>query len=71
MKNLKRTRNKKMTDAEVELFCQSVEDVLTQIKERSESTKTKKSRSKKKKANPPIYDDDVSPSEEELFASRN
>ncbi len=45
MKKIKRSK-KQLTDAEIELFCQSVEDVLTQIKERSETKKSKKSKKK-------------------------
>jgi hypothetical protein len=45
MKKIKRSK-KQLTDTEIELFCQSVEDVLTQIKERSETKKSKKPKKK-------------------------
>jgi tRNA C32,U32 (ribose-2'-O)-methylase TrmJ len=45
MKKSRHTK-KKLTDEEIELFCQSVEDVLTQIKIRSESKKSKKPKKK-------------------------
>jgi len=48
MKKTRRSKNKKMTDAEIELFCQSVEDVLGKIKDRSASKKGKKAKVKVK-----------------------
>jgi hypothetical protein len=45
MKKIKRSK-KQLTDTEIELFCQSVEDVLTQIKVRSETKKSKKPKKK-------------------------
>ena len=34
MKNQKRFKNKQMSDAEIEIYCQGVDEVLTKIKDR-------------------------------------
>ena len=38
----KHTKIKRMTDKEIELFCQGVENVLTKISDRADSIKSKK-----------------------------
>ena len=42
MKKRKRAKNKQLTDTEIDQFCQSVEDVLTKIKDRTPPKKSKK-----------------------------
>lgn len=70
MKKLKRSKHKSFTDAEIELFCRSVEDVLTQIKVRSSSKKGKKAKSKELLISEEellIEDEDMLPLEDELL----
>jgi hypothetical protein len=61
MKKTRRSK-KKLTDAEIDLFCQGVEDILTQIKARSETKKSKKS----KKMELFISEDELEALEEEF-----
>lgn len=42
MGKMKRSKNKQFTDAEIEQFCRSVEDILVKIKDKSSSKKSKK-----------------------------
>jgi hypothetical protein len=46
MKNRKRFKNKQMTDTEIEIFCQSVDEVLTKIKDRCGAKEKKKQKKK-------------------------
>ena len=56
MKNQKRFKNKQMTDTEIEIYCQGVDEILTRIKDRCGNKERKKRK-----------DEDVMPSEEELM----
>jgi hypothetical protein len=46
MKNQKRFKNKQMTDTEIEIFCQSVDEILTKIKDRFSDREKKKEKKK-------------------------
>jgi len=41
MKNKKRFKNKQMTDTEIEIYCQGVDEVLAKIKDRCDAKKEK------------------------------
>ena len=45
MKNQKRFKNKQMTDTEIEIYCQGVDEVLTKIKNRCDAKEKKKKKS--------------------------
>jgi hypothetical protein len=45
MKNQKRFKNKQMTDTEIEIYCQGVDEVLTKIKDRCDAKEKKKKKS--------------------------
>lgn len=69
MKTLKRSKHKSFSDAEIEQFCRSVEDVLTQIKTRSSLKKGKKAKSKDLLIPEELLleDEDMLPIEDELL----
>jgi hypothetical protein len=47
MRKQKRFRNKRLTDADIDLYCRSVEEVLTKIHVRSSTKKGKAKQNKK------------------------
>lgn len=69
MSKLKRSKHKSFSDAEIDLFCRSVEDVLTQIKTRSCLKKGKKAKSKELLIPEELFseDEDTLPLEDELL----
>ena len=42
MGKMKRSKNKQFTDADIDKFCQSVEEILVKIKDKSSTKKGKK-----------------------------
>lgn len=61
MSKMKRSKNKQFTDADIDQFCQSVEEILVKIKDKSSSKKAKKVKVKDLMiSEEEIDDDDIS-----------
>ncbi|MBI4843939.1 MAG: hypothetical protein HY809_06405 [Nitrospirae bacterium] len=69
MKKHKRSRVKHLTDAEIDMFCKSVEDILVKIKDKSSSKKGRRGRAKDILiADEDVFvDDELLPVEDELL----
>lgn len=59
MGKMKRSKNKQFTDADIDQFCQSVEEILVKIKDKSSTKKGKKVKVKDLLISEVDLDDDI------------
>lgn len=59
MGKMKRSKNKQFTDADIDQFCQSVEEILVKIKDKSSTKKGKKVKVKDLLITDVDVDDDI------------
>lgn len=68
MGKMKRSKNKQFTDADIDKFCQSVEEILVKIKDKSSAKKGKKVKVKDLLISEEELDDEIVSLDDDLLS---